>query len=92
MLTVATSFALASVAPCGTTSVRLWLLASVRALRRLGCNLGTTDSFKMIDALAPIASFPIRGTVARHETYHICHNVGHYYRGHWAVFRQCVSR
>ena len=64
LLLFATSFAMAIVAPRGTTSRRLWLLASVRALSRLGCNLWTTDSFEMIDALAPIASFAIRGTVA----------------------------
>ena len=54
---------LAIVAPRGTTSRRLWLLASVRALSCLGY-LWTTDSFEVIDALAPIASFAIRGTVA----------------------------
>ena len=64
MLTVATSFALATVAPRGTVSVWLWLLASVRALCRLGCNLGTTNCFEVINALTFIASFPIRGTVA----------------------------
>ena len=64
LLLFATSFAMAIVAPRGTTSRRLWLLALVRALSRLGCNLWTTDSFEMIDALAPIASFAIRRTVA----------------------------
>ena len=64
VLTVATSFALAIVTPRGTTSRRLWLLASVRALAPLGCNLWMTNGFEMIDAFAPIASFPIRGTVA----------------------------
>ena len=64
MLLFATSFAMAAVAPRGTMSLRVWLLASVRALGHLGCNLGTTNGFKMIDAFAPIASFPIRRTVA----------------------------
>ena len=64
VLTVATSFALATVAPRGTVSVQLWLLALVRALHRLGCNLGMTNSFEMINTLALVASFPICGAVA----------------------------
>ena len=64
LMLFATSFALAIVAPRGTSSVQLWLLASVRALCRLGCNLGMTNSFEMINTLTLIASFPICGTVA----------------------------
>ena len=87
LLLFATSFAMAIVAPRGTTSLRLWLLASVRALSHLGCNLWTTDSLEMIDAFAPIARLPISRTVAplvRLATF--ATTVGHYYRGHWAVF------
>ena len=93
VLTVATSFALAIVAPHGTTSRRLWLLASVRALSRLGCNLVTTDSFEMIDAFAPIASFPIRRTVAplmRLATFATTLAIITAATG--PSFRQCVSR
>ena len=28
----------------------------------------------------------MRGSCLAHEICHICHNIGHYYRGHWAVF------
>ena len=93
VLTVATSFALAIVAPRGTTSRWLWLLASVRALCRLGCNLGTTNSFEMIDAFAPIASFPICGTVApfmRLATFATTLAIITVATG--PSFRQCVSR
>ena len=27
-----------------------------------------------------------QGSYPAHEICHICHNVGHYYRGHWAIF------
>ena len=93
VLTVATSFALAIVAPRGTTSRRLWLLALVRALCRLGCNLGMTNSFEMIDAFAPIASFPIHGTVApfmRLATFATTLAIITAATG--PSFRQCVSR
>ena len=63
MLTVATSFAMAIVTPHGTMSLWLWFLASVRALHCLGCNLGMTNGFEMIDAFASIAGLPICGAV-----------------------------
>ena len=93
VLTVATSFALAIVAPHGTTSRQLWLLALVRALGRLGCNLGMTNGFEMIDAFAPIASFPIHGTVApfmRLATFATTLAIITAATG--PSFRQCVSR
>ena len=63
VLMVATSFALAIVAPRGTMSLGLWLLALVRALHRLGCNLRMTNGFEMIDAFASITGLPICGAV-----------------------------
>ena len=93
VLTVATSFALASVAPCGTMSVRLWLLASVRALCHLGCNLGMTNSFKMIDAFASITGLPICGAVPslmRFATFATMLAIITAATG--PSFRQCVSR
>ena len=93
VLTVATSFALATVAPRGTVSVRLWLLASVRALRCLGCNLRMTNSFEMINTLALIASFPIRGAVAslmRFATFTTTLAIITTATG--PSFRQCMSR
>ena len=80
-------------APRGTTSVRLWLLASVRALSRLGCNLWMTDSLEMIDAFAPIARFPIRRTIAplmRLATFATTLAIITAATG--PSFRQCVSR
>ena len=59
----ATSFALASVAPCGAVSLQLWLLASMRPLRHLGCNLGMTHSLKMINNFAFVTVLPIHRAV-----------------------------
>ena len=90
---VATSFALATVAPPGTMSLQLWLLASVRALCCLGCNLGTTNSFEMINTLALVASFAIRGAVAllmRFATFATTLAIITAATG--PSFRQCVSR
>ena len=93
MLTVATSFALAVVALCGTMSLWVWLLASVRALSCLGCNLGMTNSFEMINTLALVASFPIRGAVAslmRFATF--AKTLAIITTATGPSFRQCVSR
>ena len=93
LLLFATSFALATVAPRGTMSLRVWLLASVRALRRLGCNLGTTNGFEMINTLTLITSFPICGTVAllmRFATFATTLAIITVATG--PSFRQCVSR
>ena len=93
LLLFATSFAMAIVAPRGTTSLRLWLLASVRALSHLGCNLWMTDSLEMIDAFAPIARLPISRTVAllmRLATFATTLAIITAATG--PSFRQCVSR
>ena len=93
VLTVATSFALAVIAPRGTMSLWVWLLASVRALCCLGCQLGMTNSFEMINTLALVASFPIRGAVAslmRFATFATTLAIITAATG--PSFRQCVSR